>query len=83
MKGRVDIATKVILESHSTLRLLSNKIDLKTAEIIFLNLYKSVEKLSNKKGNEDPVIKYDDWKNELLCIQGFTLGFFSFSDWCI
>src|SRR5690606_25435002 len=69
--GHINVLGESILITHSVFDSLSAITDLRTGEILLDKLLMNVRLISNKKEKEIEVSNYENWKDELGCIETY------------
>lgn len=69
--GHINVLGESILMTHSLFDSLSAITDLRTGEILMNNLFSNVILISNKKEKKVDVSNYEDWKDELGCVETY------------
>jgi len=76
--GHIKIFAETTLMTYSLLNSLSRSIDIKTARIIFDSLLNSIKPITRKKTIEQEVVDYNDWKDELGCVEAYAYALIKF-----
>jgi len=69
--GHINVLGESILMTHSVFDSLSAITDLRTGEILLDKLLTNVRLISNKKTKKDEITNYDNWKEELGCVETY------------
>lgn len=69
--GHINVLGESTLMTHSVFDSLSTITDLRTGEILLDKLLTNVRLISNKKAKKDEITNYDNWKEELGCIETY------------
>lgn len=69
--GHINVLGESILMTHRVFDSLGAITDIRTGEILLDKLLKNVWLISNKKDKKDDISNYENWKDELGCIETF------------
>ncbi len=76
--GHINVLGESILMTHSLFDSLSAITDLRTGEILLNNLFLNIILISKKKEKNVDVSNYEDWKDELGCVQTYCYALLRF-----
>src|SRR5690606_6447098 len=76
--GHINVLGESILMTHSLFDSLSAITDLRTGEILIKNLFSNIILVSNKKDKAVDVSNYEDWKDELGCVETYCYALLRF-----
>lgn len=76
--GHINVLGESILMTHSLFDSLSAITDLRTGEILMNNLFSNIILISKKKEKEVDVSNYEDWKDELGCVETYCYALLRF-----
>lgn len=74
--GHINVLGESILMTHSVFDSLSAITDLRTGEILLDKLLTNVRLISDKKTKKDEITNYDNWKEELGCVETYCYATF-------
>jgi hypothetical protein len=81
--GQIKAFGKTMELSYSIINSLSWSTDIKTLQVLLKKLNYNIKTISNKKRKEAEIINYDEWREELICVEiycnvilRFQAGFF-------
>ncbi len=76
--GHINVLGESILLTHSLFDSLSAITDVRTGKILMNILYANIILISKKKEKEVDVSNYEDWKDELVCVETYCYALLRF-----